>query len=54
MQTQKAVRSIIKKEQLTVKRPGTGRQPIEMEKIIGKKTKKTIQSNTLIKWDDII
>jgi N,N'-diacetyllegionaminate synthase len=45
--------TIIKKEHLTIKRPGTGIQPFEMEKLIGKQTKKTIKNNTIITWDDI-
>ena len=43
--------SIITKEMLTVKRPGTGLVPKYYYKIVGKKAKKNIKENELINWD---
>ena len=45
--------SIITKEMLTVKRPGTGLVPKYYYKIVGKKAKKNIKENELINWDMI-
>jgi len=38
---------------LICKRPGTGIQPNDIEKIIGKKTKREIKKDSLIGWKDI-
>jgi len=45
---------VIKKEHLAIKRPGIGIQPNELAKLIGKKTKKIIEKNTMLSWDDVI
>ncbi len=45
---------IISKSKITFKRPGTGISPMEIEKIIKRKAKKTILKNDIIKWDDVI
>lgn len=42
---------IIKKEMLMIKRPGIGISPADLEKIIGKKTKKNITIDEIIRWD---
>jgi N-acetylneuraminate synthase/N,N'-diacetyllegionaminate synthase len=42
---------IIKKEMLMIKRPGIGISPADIEKIIGKKTKKDIAIDEMIRWD---
>lgn len=40
-------------ENLAVKRPGTGIPPTEIEKVIGKKTKRAIDKDELIKYEDL-
>jgi len=40
-------------ENLIVKRPGTGISPLHIKKIIGKKSKKNLYDDHLIKWSDI-
>ena len=42
---------IIKKEMLMVKRPGTGISPADIDKIIGRKTKKDITIDEILRWD---
>jgi N-acetylneuraminate synthase len=42
------------KENIWVKRPGTGEiKAVDYEKILGKKTRKTISKNTQLNWSDI-
>ena len=43
----------IKKEMLAYKRPGIGLSQIYLDKIIGRKAKKDIKKDTVIKWDMI-
>lgn len=43
---------VIKQEDLTVKRPGTGIQPEEMKYIVGRKLKRTIENDELLNWSD--
>lgn len=43
----------ISQEQLTVKRPGTGIQPTMIDIVLGRQTKKQIQSDEIITWDMI-
>ena len=43
----------ILKKDLTFKRPGTGIQPFDLEKVIGKISKKDIKKDTLIKFKDL-
>ena len=45
--------TVISKEFVWVKRPGTGIPAKELEKVIGKKAKKEIKADTIIKWDDL-
>lgn len=45
--------TIITKSMLIVKRPGTGIEPRDIDKIIGKKVKRNIRKDSLIKWQDI-
>ena len=45
--------TVIIREMLSVKRPGTGLPPCEIDKIIGKKTIRKIQKDSLIKWVDL-
>jgi N,N'-diacetyllegionaminate synthase len=42
---------VIQKEMLMIKRPGIGISPADIEKIIGKKTKKDITVNEILHWD---
>lgn len=44
----------IKESMLVIKRPGTGIQPKYLNKIIGKKAKKNIKKDSLIKFKDLI
>jgi len=46
--------TVIGKKMLTVKRPGTGIPPKFLNKIIGRKAKKNIIKDYLIKWSDIL
>ena len=41
--------AIIKRNDICFKRPGTGLSPLQMKKILGKKTKKEIKPNRVIK-----
>ena len=41
--------TIIKKDDICFKRPGTGLSPLEIRKIIGKKTKNQIEPDRVIK-----
>jgi sialic acid synthase SpsE len=43
----------LRKEHLTLKKPGTGIQPKEIEKILGKIVNRNIKANELIKWTDL-
>ncbi len=42
---------VITKDMLVIKRPGVGISPAEIEKIIGKKTKKDITADEILHWD---
>lgn len=42
---------VIEKEMLIIKRPGIGISPADIKKIIGKKTKKDITVDELLRWD---
>jgi len=42
---------VIQKEMLMIKRPGIGISPAEIEKIIGKKTKRDISIDEILRWD---
>lgn len=44
----------IKRDMLAIKRPGTGIEPQNIDKIIGKKSKRDIKEDTLISWSDLI
>lgn len=44
---------VITEDAVWSKRPGTGIPSYRMQEILGKTAKRTIQKNTLIKWDDI-
>ena len=43
----------IREDMITFKRPGTGIAPKFVDKVIGKKTKKDIKKDMVIKWEDI-
>tara|TARA_B100000795_G_C22805767_1_gene444805 strand:- start:4234 stop:5253 length:1020 start_codon:yes stop_codon:yes gene_type:complete len=45
---------IITEDMVWTKRPGTGIPSKDLEKVIGKKTLKSIKINTLIRWDDLL
>ncbi len=44
---------ILKKQDLLCKRPGTGISPINLSKIIGKKIKKNLSEDHILKWSDL-
>ena len=44
---------VVEKLHLTAKRPGTGISPMEINKIIGKRVKKTLPPDTIIKLSDL-
>ncbi len=46
-----AAGEIIKEDMVTFKRPGTGISPAELGKLIGKKAKKKISEDDIIRWD---
>ena len=43
--------NIIKKEMLSIKRPGTGISPKEINNVIGMKVIKDLKANTVLKWE---
>jgi sialic acid synthase SpsE len=43
--------TIIKRDMITIKRPGTGLKPWEIDKIVGKRTKKDIVKDEIFKLD---
>jgi len=43
--------SIIKKNMLIIKRPGTGLKPMDLDKIVGKKIKKHIAKDEILQLD---
>ena len=45
---------IIREEDITYKRPGTGISPIFWDEIIGKKIKRNLPGDYLLKWSDIL
>jgi N-acetylneuraminate synthase/N,N'-diacetyllegionaminate synthase len=44
--------AVITSDMVYVKRPGTGIPAKELDKVLGKKAKRTIKKNTLLKWGD--
>jgi len=46
--------SILTKDMITFKRPGTGISPDLYEKVIGKKAKRDIKDDEILSWDDLI
>ena len=44
---------IINFDDLDVKRPGTGIPPNELKYLVGRKVKRDIGDDELIKWDDV-
>lgn len=45
--------TLITKEMITIKRPGTGIQPKFIDKVIGRKAKKNIHCDEVLKWEMI-
>lgn len=45
--------TIITENMLVIKRPGTGIEPKDINKVIGKRIKKNIEKDNIIKWDNI-
>jgi sialic acid synthase SpsE len=45
---------LIKMEDLTFKRPGTGIRPDEAKYVIGRKINRNIKADELLKWDDLL
>jgi len=48
-----AVGSVLKREDLTIKAPGDGLPPYELDKIIGKRTVRTLQLDENISFGDL-
>ncbi len=46
--------TIIKRDDIGIKRPGNGIRPKYFEELIGKKVKKDIPPDTILLWDDLI
>ena len=44
---------ILKKEDVIIKRPGTGIPPDALSKVVGLRLKKTIEEDELIQWEDL-
>ncbi len=45
--------SIIKKNNLICKRPGTGISPVKIKKVLGKKIKKDLKEDHILNWTDL-
>jgi N-acetylneuraminate synthase len=45
--------TILKKEMFTLKKPGTGIAPGEMENLTGRRLIRDVAGNRLLSWDDI-
>jgi len=45
--------SILKNKLIICKRPGTGISPIDLNKVIGKKIKKNLKEDHILKWSDL-
>ena len=45
--------TIIKKEMLAIKRPGTGISPKEINNIVGMVAVKDLDAGTVLKWEDL-
>ena len=45
--------SIIKYHDIVTKRPGIGIPSLQYKKVLGKKLKKNLKKNTLVKWEDL-
>lgn len=45
--------TVLKKEILSVKRPGTGIEPKYLNKLIGKTVNKNLKSSTVLQWEDL-
>ncbi|MFW6438284.1 MAG: N-acetylneuraminate synthase family protein [Armatimonadota bacterium] len=45
--------TVIERDHVIMKRPGTGVSPTELEKMLGRKTVRAIQEDQLVTWDDI-
>jgi N-acetylneuraminate synthase len=45
--------SLITKDSLTFKKPGTGIPTSELEKVVGKKMAHFVSSSRVLKWEDI-
>ena len=44
---------ILSNESLTWKRPGTGIEPSEIDKVIGRKINKDLDEDHIITWEDL-
>ena len=54
--TTRAIRAgeIIKVEDLTAKRPGTGISPAEMQYVVGRLTSIDIGEDEIVSWNDLV
>lgn len=46
--------TILTKDMLIIKRPGTGLAPKEIDNVIGKTTNKDLKRDDILKWDDLL
>ncbi|MFW5866502.1 MAG: N-acetylneuraminate synthase family protein [Armatimonadota bacterium] len=45
--------TVIEREHVIMKRPGTGVAPTELEKMLGRKTVRAVEEDQLVTWDDV-
>ena len=45
--------TILQKEMLTLKKPGTGIAPDEVEKVVGRRLRKRLGPEALLRWEDL-
>lgn len=45
--------TILNKEHLVMKRPGSGISPMDVEKVLGKRVLRTLEEDTLLRWEDL-
>ena len=45
--------TVIERDQVIMKRPGTGVPPTEMEKMLGRTTVRAVEEDQLVTWEDV-
>lgn len=48
-----AVGTVLRREMLTVKRPGTGIPAAEMDAVVGRKLLRGVKANSVLRWEDV-